>query len=55
MKNVSDKIKTHILCPETSPPPPENRAVYKITSKNVVEPEGLQMSQYGASRCMMDK
>jgi uncharacterized membrane protein YecN with MAPEG domain len=44
--NVVEKIKTHILCPITFF---LNRTVYEIMSKNVVEPEGLQMtSQYGA-------
>jgi hypothetical protein len=40
MKNVRDqvieKIKTHILC---SIPFSENRAVYEIMSKNMVEPK----------------
>jgi hypothetical protein len=35
---------------------PENRAVYEIMSKNVVEPERPQMtSQYGASIYLLDK
>ena len=39
-------MKTHILCPIFFF---ENRAVYEIMSKNVVETEGPQMtSQYGA-------
>jgi hypothetical protein len=34
----------------------ENRAVYEIMSKNVLEPDGPQMtSQYRATRCMLDK
>jgi hypothetical protein len=50
MRNVLDKfvekIKTHILCSVTFS---ENRAVYEIMSKNMVEPEGSQItSQYGA-------
>jgi hypothetical protein len=41
-------MKTHILCSVTFFPP-ENRTVYEIMSKNVVETEGPQMtSQYGA-------
>jgi hypothetical protein len=40
-----EKIKTHIL----RSIPFLNRAVYEITSKNMVEPEGPQRtSQYGA-------
>ena len=42
---VVEKIKIHILCSETVF---ENRAVFGIMSKNVVEPEGPQTSQYGA-------
>ena len=43
---VVEKIKTHILCPITFF---ENRAVYVIMSKNMVEPEGPEMtSQNGA-------
>jgi len=37
------KIKTHILCSVTFPPP-ENRAVYDITWKNFVEPDKSQMT-----------
>ena len=44
---VVEKIKTHILCSITFCY--ENCAVYEIMSKNMVEPEGPQMtSQYGA-------
>jgi hypothetical protein len=32
---VVEKIKTHIEC--SNPPPPENRAVYEIMRKNMVE------------------
>jgi hypothetical protein len=43
---VVDKIKTHILCSTTFFS--ENRTVYEITTKNVAETEGPQMtSQYG--------
>ena len=38
------KIKTHILCSITSPPHPhQNRAVYEIMWKNIVEPNRPQM------------
>ena len=37
--NVGEKIKTHILCSLTFF---ENRVVYEIMSKNVVEPERPQ-------------
>jgi hypothetical protein len=43
---VVENIKIHILWSVTFP---ENRAVYEILSKNVMEPEGPKMtSQYGA-------
>jgi hypothetical protein len=43
---VLEKVGPHILCSVTVF---ENHAVYEIMSKNVVEPEGPQMtSQYGA-------
>jgi hypothetical protein len=43
---VVEEIKTHILCSITFF---ENLAVYEIISKNIVEPEGPQMtSEYGA-------
>jgi hypothetical protein len=54
MRNVLDKriekIKTHIfLCLSNFFFFFENRAVYETMSKNIVEPEGQQMtSQYGA-------
>ena len=40
---VVEKIKTHILCSEHSPPPPhphppENHAVYEIVWKNIYNP-----------------
>jgi hypothetical protein len=42
---VVKKIKTRILCSVTFS---KNRAFYDIMSKNVVEPEGPQItSQYG--------
>jgi len=45
MINVSDKvveeIGTHILCSVTFP---ENRAVYEIMCKNVVQPDRPQMT-----------
>ena len=45
--NVVDKIKTHMLYGQYIFS--ENRAVYEIMLKNVVEPEGPQItSQYGA-------
>jgi hypothetical protein len=34
---VVEKIKTHILCSVTFTPPPENRAVYEIMWKNIVD------------------
>jgi hypothetical protein len=41
-----EKIKTRILCSVTFP---ENRGVYEIMSKNMVEPEAPQItSKYGA-------
>jgi hypothetical protein len=44
--NPVEKIKTHILYSITFFP--ENRAIYEIMSKNMVEPEGSQMAiQYG--------
>ena len=51
MRNISDKvarkIKTQILRSKTFFL--ENRAVYEIMSKNILEPEGPQMtSQFGA-------
>ena len=43
---VVEKIKTHILCSVLFS---ENRIVYEIMSKNVVQTEGPQMtSRYGA-------
>jgi ribosomal protein S26 len=50
MRSVSDKvvkkIKSHILCSIIFP---ENRAVYKIMLKNIVEPEKAKMTtEYGA-------
>jgi hypothetical protein len=49
MRNVPDKsiekLKTHILYSITFS---ENIIVYEIMSKNVVETEGPQMTQYGA-------
>ena len=38
--NVLEKIKTHVLGSVNSPPPPapENRAVYEVMWKNIVEP-----------------
>jgi hypothetical protein len=38
---VVEKIKTHISC-AIPPPPPDNRAVYEITWKNIVEQGRLQ-------------
>ena len=47
LDKVVEKIKTHIVCSVTFFF--ENRAVYAILSKNMVELEGPQMtSQYGA-------
>ena len=46
LMEVVEKIKTRILCSITFFS--ENRAVYEIMSKNVVEPERPQMTiQYG--------
>jgi hypothetical protein len=51
-KKIVERIKTHILCSVTFP---ENRAVYEIMSKNMVEPEGPQMtSQFGTFAFMLD-
>jgi len=43
---VVEKIKTHILCSVTPPPPlpPENRAVYEIKWKNIVDRGRPQMT-----------
>jgi hypothetical protein len=41
--NVVEQIKIHSLCSVTFFPP-ENRAVYEIMCKNVVEPERPQMT-----------
>jgi len=38
-----EKIKTRILCSITFS---ENRSVYEIISKNMVEPDRLQMTIY---------
>ena len=50
MGNISDrfvvKIKTHILCSIISPP--KNHAVYELTWKNIVEPDGPLMTIYNA-------
>jgi len=40
-KNVADKIKTHILCSVTFS---ENRAVYEIIWRNMVEPDRPQLT-----------
>jgi hypothetical protein len=56
MRNISDKIcrenqNTHFTfnCFSSPPPSPENRAVYEIMWKNMVDPERPQMAiQYGA-------
>jgi hypothetical protein len=51
MRNVPNKScrenqNTHFIFSNFFP---ENRVIYEIMSKNMVEPEGLQMtSQYGA-------
>ena len=43
---VVEKIATHILYSVTFP---QDRAIYEIMSKNLVEPDGPQItSQYGA-------
>jgi hypothetical protein len=48
-KKVVEKIKTRILCSVTFPL--ENRAVYEIMWKNMVQPERPQMTiQYGAEK-----
>ena len=41
---VAEKIKTHILC---SVPFLKNDTVYKIMSKNMVEPEATNDNKYG--------
>ena len=42
---ILEKIKTRILCPIISlPPPPEYRAVYEIMWKNIVESDMLLMT-----------
>jgi hypothetical protein len=50
---VVEKIKTHILCSVTFFP--ENRAVYEIMSKNLVEPERPQMGIWGRVACWINK
>jgi hypothetical protein len=44
---VVEKIKTHILYSIISP---ENRDVYEVMWKNMVEPGRPQMTLYGAER-----
>jgi adenine specific DNA methylase Mod len=42
---VAEKIKTHILCSKIFS---ENRAVYEIIWKNIIQPDKPQMTvQYG--------
>jgi len=43
-KVVVEEIKTHILCSVTFFPP-ENRAVYEIMWKNIVQPDRSQMKK----------
>jgi hypothetical protein len=42
LAKVVQKVKTHILLSETSPPPPKNRAVYEIKWKNIVVGEATK-------------
>jgi hypothetical protein len=48
MRNVSDKVaeklKTHLVCSITAPPPPENHAIYELVWKNMVQPERPQVT-----------
>jgi hypothetical protein len=37
--NAKEKITSDNLFSTTSPPPPENRAVYEIIWKNISEPD----------------
>jgi hypothetical protein len=46
--DVVEKIETHILCSEIFS---ENIAVYEIMSRNVVEPEGPQMTIWRRVAC----
>jgi hypothetical protein len=44
---VVEKIRTHMLY---SIIPPENRDVYEVMWKNVVQPDRPQMTVYGAEK-----
>jgi len=48
---VVAKIKTQLLCPVNSPPPPENRAVYELMwgKKYIVEQGRPQMTIYSTN------
>jgi hypothetical protein len=45
MINVLEKIRTQILRSVTIPPP-ENRAIYEIILKNIVEPDRPKMPMW---------
>jgi hypothetical protein len=49
---VVDEIKIHVLCSVTFP---ENRAVYQIISKNMVEPERPQMAIWQRFACWISE
>ena len=42
---VVEELETHILCP-IFPLPPENRAVYEVKGKNVLERGRTQMTTW---------
>jgi hypothetical protein len=46
LEKIVDKIKTHVLCSVTFF---ENHAVYEIMSKNLVEPEGPQVTSHNGA------
>ena len=52
LDKVVEKIKIHILCQITFS---ENRAVYEIMSKNMVEPEKPQMAIWRPLACWIIK
>jgi hypothetical protein len=49
---VVEKIKTHVLCSVTFS---ENRAVYEIMSKNMVEPDGSQTIRCKCFSCWISE
>jgi hypothetical protein len=55
---IADKLKTHIFFVKYIPPPPsplENRTIYEIVCKSMVEPHRSQMKCITAhAHCMLD-